>query len=71
MNKLYAPKASEVQCISRGKARTPYEFGAKVSIATTLHEGFDLGMRSCRAIRMPASIWLALLPRSSGSGGRC
>jgi IS5 family transposase len=27
-------------------ARTPYEFGAKVSLATTLKEGFVVGMRS-------------------------
>ena len=29
-----------------GKARTPYEFGVKVSIATTLKEGFVVGARS-------------------------
>jgi len=29
--------ATEVECISKGKARTPYEFGCKVSIATNLH----------------------------------
>lgn len=29
-----------------GKARTPYEFGVKVSIATTLKEGVVVGMRS-------------------------
>lgn len=36
----------EVECISKGKARTPYEFGVKVSIATTLKEGLVVGMRS-------------------------
>ena len=30
-NKLYALHAPEVECISKGKARTPYEFGVKVS----------------------------------------
>lgn len=45
-NKLYAPHAPEVECISKGKARTPYEFGVKVSIATTLREGLVVGMRS-------------------------
>ena len=35
-NKLYALHAPEVECISKGKARTPYEFGVKVTIATTL-----------------------------------
>ncbi|WP_410087710.1 hypothetical protein [Variovorax sp. N23] len=28
---------------SKGKARTPYEFGVKVSIATTLKEGLVVG----------------------------
>jgi IS5 family transposase len=45
-HKLYALHAPEVECISKGKAATPYEFGAKVSLATTLKEGFVVGMRS-------------------------
>ena len=45
-NKLYALHAPEVECIGKGKARTPYEFGVKVSIATTLKEGLVVGMRS-------------------------
>jgi IS5 family transposase len=45
-NKLYALNAPEVECISKAKARTPYEFGVKVSIATTLKEGLVVGMRS-------------------------
>jgi len=28
--------APEVECISKGKARAPYEFGVKVSLATNL-----------------------------------
>jgi len=31
--KLYALHAPEVECIGKGKARTPYEFGCKVSVA--------------------------------------
>jgi IS5 family transposase len=34
---LYSWHATEVECISKGKARAPYEFGCKVSIATNLH----------------------------------
>jgi transposase, IS5 family len=45
-NKLYALHAPEVECISKGKARTPYEFGVKVSVTTTLKEGLVLGCRS-------------------------
>jgi transposase, IS5 family len=32
--KVYALHAPEVECIGKGKARTPYEFGCKVSVAT-------------------------------------
>ncbi|WP_419204941.1 IS5 family transposase [Bordetella trematum] len=44
--KLYAVHAPEVECISKGKARTPYEFGVKVSLATTLKEGLVVGCRT-------------------------
>jgi len=45
-NKLYALHAPEVECIAKGKARTPYEFGVKVSIVTTHKEGLIVGARS-------------------------
>ncbi|MBN9403801.1 MAG: IS5 family transposase [Burkholderiales bacterium] len=45
-NKLYALHAPEVECIAKGKARTPYEFGVKVSVAVTAREGIVVGMRS-------------------------
>ena len=45
-NKLYALHAPEVECIAKGKARTPYEFGVKVSVAVTAREGLVVGMRS-------------------------
>ncbi len=32
--KIYSLHAPEVECIGNGKARTPYEFGCKVSVAT-------------------------------------
>src|SRR5271168_180984 len=35
--RLYSLHAREVECIGKGKAHRPYEFGVKVSIATTLH----------------------------------
>ena len=44
--KLYALHAPEVECIAKGKARTPYEFGVKVSVAVTAKEGLVVGMRS-------------------------
>lgn len=33
---LYSWHAGEIECISKGKARAPYEFGVKVSLATNL-----------------------------------
>ena len=44
--KIYALHEPDVDCISKGKARVRYEFGTKVSIATTIEEGFVLGMRA-------------------------
>jgi transposase, IS5 family len=34
--KVYSLHAPEVECISKGKPHRPYEFGVKVSVATTL-----------------------------------
>ena len=34
--KIYSLHAPEVECIGKGKAHRPYEFGVKVSLATTL-----------------------------------
>ena len=45
-NKLYALHAPEVECISKGKARKPYEFGVKVSLAVTHAQGLMVGARS-------------------------
>ncbi len=44
--KLYSLHAPEVDCISKGKARTPYEFGVKVGIASTLHSNLIVGARA-------------------------
>lgn len=45
-NKLYSLHAPETECIAKGKARQPYEFGVKASIATTHKEGLVVGMRT-------------------------
>ncbi|MFY7867015.1 IS5 family transposase, partial [Roseateles sp.] len=45
-NKLYALHAPETECISKGKARNPYEFGVKVSLAVTHQQGLMVGARS-------------------------
>jgi IS5 family transposase len=44
--KLYSLHAPEVECIAKGKVRQPYEFGVKVSVATTHKEGLVVGMQS-------------------------
>ena len=45
-NKLYALHAPEAECIGKGKARQPYEFGVKVSLAVTHQNGLMVGARS-------------------------
>ncbi|MFN7882324.1 MAG: IS5 family transposase, partial [bacterium] len=44
--KLYALHAPEVECIGKGKARKPFEFGVKVSVAVTHKSGLMVGARS-------------------------
>src|SRR3954452_1531516 len=52
--KLYSLHAPEVECIGKGKAHKPYEFGVKVGVATPLHRcqggQFVAHVRPCRAI---------------------
>jgi hypothetical protein len=44
--KLYAWHAPEVECIGKGKAKAPYEFGVKVGIVSTLHANLIVGARA-------------------------
>ena len=43
-NKLYSVWAPEVECISKGKAHKRYEFGCKVSVATTNRNDWVVGI---------------------------
>lgn len=45
-NNLYALHAPEVECIGKGKARKPYEFGVETSIAVTHKSGLMVGART-------------------------
>lgn len=45
-NKLYALHAPEVECIRKGKARQPYEFGVKAAIVVSHQHGLMLGART-------------------------
>ncbi len=44
--KVYSMSAPEVECIAKGKAHRPYEFGVKTSLATTAWGGFAVGAMS-------------------------
>ena len=52
--KVYSLHAPEVECIGKGKAHRPYEFGVKVSIATTLNRSKG-GSSSPTPRRCPAT----------------
>ena len=43
---MYSVHAPEVECIAKGKAHKPYEFGVKVGVASTSKESFVIGMRA-------------------------
>jgi IS5 family transposase len=45
-NKLYALHAPEIECIGKGKARKPYEFSVRASIAVTHKSGLMVGART-------------------------
>ena len=44
--KVYSVHAPEVECIAKGKAHKPYEFGVKVGVVTTSKESFVVGMQA-------------------------
>jgi IS5 family transposase len=45
-NKLYSLHAPEVECIAKGKAHKKYEFGCKVSVATTSKDNWIIGVEA-------------------------
>ncbi|PLX49058.1 MAG: IS5/IS1182 family transposase [Desulfobulbaceae bacterium] len=45
-NKLYSIHAPEVECIAKGKIHKKYEFGVKVSVASTNRDNFVVGMQA-------------------------
>ena len=44
--KLYSVHAPEVECIAKGKAHKPYEFGCKVAVVTTSRTGWVVGVEA-------------------------
>ena len=45
-NKLYALHAPEVECIGKGRARKPYEFGVKSAVVVSHKDGLMLAART-------------------------
>jgi IS5 family transposase len=45
-NKLYALHAPEVECLAKGKARKPYEFGVKACVVISHKTGLMMGART-------------------------
>jgi IS5 family transposase len=45
-NKIYSVHAPKVRCIAKGKAHKKYEFGSKVSVATTQRSNWVVGIHS-------------------------
>jgi IS5 family transposase len=52
--KIYSLHAPEVECIGKGKAHAPYEFGVKVSVATTLKRSKG-GQFALHAMALPGN----------------
>ena len=69
--KIYSLHAPEVECIGKGKARTPYEFGCKVSITTPPPRpragSSCCTPRRCTATRMTATPLVPSSPTSKNS----
>ena len=65
--KVYSLHAPEVECIGKGKPHKPYEFGVKVSVATTLKRSQGRPVRRpcarrCRAILTTATPSANVIP---------
>ena len=70
--KVYSLHAPEVECIGKGKANKPYEFGVKVSVATTVKHSSSSPMSPrCPAILMTGTRSPRSFPRSRRSSATC
>ncbi len=64
-NKLYALHAPEVECIGKGKARKPYEFGVKSAVVVSHEHGLMLGARTFPGNPYDGHILHAVLEQAS------
>ena len=68
--KVYSLHAPEVECIGKGKAHRPYEFGVKVSVATTLHRSRG-GQFVGHVASLPGNPYDATRSPRSSRGSKC
>ncbi len=64
-NKLYALHAPEVECLAKGKARKPYEFGVKSAVVLAHKHGLMLGARTFPGNPYDGHILSAVLEQAS------
>ena len=64
-NKLYALHAPEVECIGKGKARKPFEFGVKSAVVVSHQHGLMLGARTFPGNPYDGHILSAVLEQAS------
>ena len=64
-NKLYALHAPEVECIGKGKARKPYEFGVKSAVVVSHQHGLMVGARTFPGNPYDGHILSAVLEQAS------
>jgi transposase, IS5 family len=64
-NELYALHAPEVECIGKGKARKPYEFGVKTTLVTAQRSRLMLGARTFAGNPFDGHILSAVLEQAT------
>ena len=70
-NKLYAMHAPEMECIGKGKARSKYEFGVKVSLAITHKSGLIVGAKCFPGTHYDGHTLHAQIAQSNALIARC
>jgi IS5 family transposase len=64
-SKLYALHAPEVECVGKGKARKPYEFGVKSAVVVSHKHGLMVGARTFPGNPYDGHILSAVLEQAS------
>lgn len=68
-NKIYSLHAPEVECISKGKVHKKYEFGCKVSVATTCKEPWVVSISAEHGNPYDGHTLKSTLKRAEGNTG--